>query len=668
MRTRVTALLLILASCLPQAQAQDASEADELSQFLALLNQQTTLATNSRLNADYVPGMISVLGAEQLQGRGFRSLFEALAIIPGVITTMNETGARSVSVRGLGGIFEPGKVKLLLNGKAINASASATTGTLYDTPVEQIERVEFIRGPGSAIHGEFAYAGVLNVITHRQGEAFSGALLSEGGASFSGLLDFGDDGNYQASLNLAASQGDGEDIDSGADRTPGGISAYAPGQINNRRDFVSAIIDFESGQWQALLQLQQARRGDHFGSNQVLPPASDENIIAENLISASLAREFEVDEKLDGEWSASLLRISSDKDRLFLGVAPVFGGFASEDDIYADSRLTEQRFETAVKLHYDADDHQLFGQLVYAHVSVEESSQAINLDPVTNLPSPTVNAFPGPVDSSQERSSISLVLQDEYLVDEDMTLTSGLRLDDYQDIGNTLSPRIAIVWRRSPVHTFKAQLARAFRPPSLIETGGSLTSSIDVETNDTIEFGHIYQQGDRLLRNTLYFSRLRDLIAFQSSPTQGYYNSGRQNLSGYEFEIEETLTPEWEYNASLSLQNYSGVGRVGATPWMLKAGVDYRPAALTRLGLQLIAIGEREREAGDSRTDFEQTSQLDLNLEQRKFLGIAGLSFRGALHNLLDQRLAHPSAAATYADDYPYSDGTTLWLQLAYQP
>ena len=69
----------------------------------------------------------------------------------------------------MGQLFEPSKVKLLLNGVAVNASASATTGTIYDTPIEQVERIELIRGPGSATHGEFAYAGVLNVTTRKQG-------------------------------------------------------------------------------------------------------------------------------------------------------------------------------------------------------------------------------------------------------------------------------------------------------------------------------------------------------------------------------------------------------------------------------------------------------------------------------------------------------------------
>ena len=61
-----------------------------------------------------------------------------------------------------------------------------------------------------------------------------------------------------------------------------------------------------------------------------------------------------------------------------------------------------------------------------------------------------MNDFPGPVDDSQDRSSISLVLQDEYPdATPSLTLTTGLRYDDYEDIGSNLSPRIALVWRKS---------------------------------------------------------------------------------------------------------------------------------------------------------------------------------------------------------------------------
>ncbi|MDH3536724.1 MAG: Plug domain-containing protein, partial [Gammaproteobacteria bacterium] len=106
------AILILLLTLAGSALAQDPSEQDEMEQLLQLLDQQTSLATETRLNADFVPGMLSVLSAEQMQRRGFRTVWEALASIPGVRTVMNETGMRSISVRGIGQLFEPSKVKL----------------------------------------------------------------------------------------------------------------------------------------------------------------------------------------------------------------------------------------------------------------------------------------------------------------------------------------------------------------------------------------------------------------------------------------------------------------------------------------------------------------------------------------------------------------------------
>jgi iron complex outermembrane receptor protein len=662
----ITLLALFSGTC---ARAQDTSEEDELNQLLNLLEQQTTLATKTRLNADFVPGMLSVLNAEQLQRRGFRTVWEALASLPGVNTSMNETGMRSISVRGIGKLFEPSKVKLLLNGEAVNASASATTGTLFDTPVEQIERIEFIRGPGSAFHGEFAYAGVLNVITRKKGKQYSIGLESDAGVNFSALYSYAKPGSdFSSSVSLAANESDGEDIQSGRDSSVDGDPSYAPGPINNKRDFVSAIVDLNFGELNALLQLQQSNRGDHFGSNNLLPPDDRQTVISESLVSAAISQPFTIDDKLGGEWSFSGLQSSLEKNHLFLGVAEAFFGLGTEDDIYADSELTEERYEARVNLQFDGSEHKLYAELSAVDISVSESEQSINLDPVTELPSPTVNEFPGPVGDSQERSSISIVLQDEYRIDDRLTLTTGLRYDDYEDIGSNLSPRIALVWRRTENHIFKTQLARAFRPPSLIETGGSIKSSIDSETNDTLEFGYIYHHPELVLRNTLYYAQLDNLIVFQDSPQEGYLNSGSFDLWGYELEVEKSIANRWNLVGSLSLQDYTDNELPGSAPWMIKLGTEYRMLPLTSLHLQINAISSRERAAADPRSDFSQSTQADITLRRQNLLDVDGLGLRLGIRNLFDERLEHPAPEDTYPGDYPYSDGAMLWLQVIYQP
>jgi iron complex outermembrane receptor protein len=583
---------------------------------------------------------------------------------------MNETGMRSITVRGIGNIFEPSKVKLLLNSKALNASASSTTGTLFETPIEQIERVEFIRGPGSAIHGEFAYAGVVNVITRRQGEQYSAGIESGDGYAFSALYSYADpDSDFKTSINIAASQSEGEDISSGIDRSPIGKPSYAPGPINNKRDFVSAILSLESGDLVALLQIQQGNRGDHFGTNDLLPPDDRQTVISETVISADISQSFQLDEALTGAWSLNLLNNETEQNSLFLGDPEIFGGFGPEDDIIADSLLEEQRIEAQVNLQYEVSAHKLFGALVFTKVEVREAEQFINLVALpAGPPAPTLNEFPSPVDDSAERSSVSLVLQDEYRIDERLTLTAGLRYDDYEDIDSNVSPRIALVWRRSDQHILKTQLARAFKPPSLIEDSGSLEVEIESETNDTLEFGHIYQGADLVLRNTIYISKLDNLILFQDFAPFGYFNSGSFDLRGYELEVEKSIGNEWDINASLSLQDYVDEALPGAAPWMLKFGVEYALMPLTGLHLQVNSFGSRDREEDDTRGDFEQTTQADVSLRMQNFRDIDGLTFRAGILNILDDDLKHPAPFDTYPDDYPYSDGAMLWAQFIYQP
>ena len=171
-----------------------------------------------------------------------------------------------------------------------------------------------------------------------------------------------------------------------------------------------------------------------------------------------------------------------------------------------------------------------------------------------------------------------------------------------------------------------------------------------------------------MLRNPLYFTHLDDLIMFQDEVPFGYKNGDSFSLRGYELEVEKAIARQWNLVGSLSLQDYVGDALPAAAPWMIKLGVDYELRPLTTIHLQLNSIAEREREDGDPRSDFEQTNQLDASLRSRNFLDVGGLDFRIGLSNLLDEELKHPAPAASYAGDYPYSEGSLLWVQLIYQP
>ena len=95
--TRGLALALLLAAT---AQAQD-SEDEELEALLALLDEETEIATQTRLNADYVPGVVTVLRGEDVAALGARHVLDALALVPGIEALRDDIGNATLRVRGI---------------------------------------------------------------------------------------------------------------------------------------------------------------------------------------------------------------------------------------------------------------------------------------------------------------------------------------------------------------------------------------------------------------------------------------------------------------------------------------------------------------------------------------------------------------------------------------
>jgi outer membrane receptor for ferrienterochelin and colicin len=135
---------------------------DELSKIKVMV------ASGSRaLSLKESPGIVSVVTRQQLLKSGVKDLEGALRMIPGVNVTSNTYGVKGgVAIRGLAGY--DGKVLMLLDGIELNERAYGTVYLGNRIPIELIERIEVIRGPGSALYGGFAELGVINIITRKK--------------------------------------------------------------------------------------------------------------------------------------------------------------------------------------------------------------------------------------------------------------------------------------------------------------------------------------------------------------------------------------------------------------------------------------------------------------------------------------------------------------------
>ncbi|HEY3450507.1 MAG TPA: TonB-dependent receptor [Myxococcales bacterium] len=189
----------------PPAEEAKPAQADELLQNIEeigeltlsdILASKTSVAsTGSATKQREAPGLVTVITREEVVGTGARDLLDLLQRVPGLQFAQDTEGLVGLSVRG-NWSFE-GKVLLLVDGHEINETLYLTATFGDHFPADLIERVEVMRGPGSAVYGGFAELAVVNVVT-RTAESLKG--LSAAGR-VSTLPDSGSWGRRQVSLS-----------------------------------------------------------------------------------------------------------------------------------------------------------------------------------------------------------------------------------------------------------------------------------------------------------------------------------------------------------------------------------------------------------------------------------------------------------------------------------
>jgi outer membrane receptor protein involved in Fe transport len=155
----------------------------ELEEELALYSAVDTvaLATRQDERVQKVPAIAASYGRRQIRALGARSVHDVLDVIPGLTISRDVQGFHRTAVRGLRSDPE---VLFLINGHPINNLYDGRA--LANLPIENVERIEVIRGPGSALFGTGAFLGVVNVVTVGEETGVSGAVSGGSFETFSG--------------------------------------------------------------------------------------------------------------------------------------------------------------------------------------------------------------------------------------------------------------------------------------------------------------------------------------------------------------------------------------------------------------------------------------------------------------------------------------------------
>ncbi len=152
------------------------------SDIVSIFDDATERVTETRLNIDHTPSVVSVLNHAEMGALGIKTLFEALSILPGVETSINQFGIKKVTIRGFDNpiTYTFDKALLVVDGVRIEMGMMGNSSFYLDLPIDVIERIELLRGPGSALYGPGAFNGVINVITRQSSTAGNGLFFSIG--------------------------------------------------------------------------------------------------------------------------------------------------------------------------------------------------------------------------------------------------------------------------------------------------------------------------------------------------------------------------------------------------------------------------------------------------------------------------------------------------------
>ena len=174
-------LQVLLLNCVHNAQAQQ--ELDELMELspAELGNISVSIASGTVKKLSHSAAVTSVITAEQIATMGATDLHEILETVPGMhVNIQPVTGDYSYSMRGIRNDTNS-EVLLMMNGTRFSVPYQGTHMAGMIVPVENIQRIEVIRGPGSALYGADAFAGVINIVTKKAADLDGVTIGARGG-------------------------------------------------------------------------------------------------------------------------------------------------------------------------------------------------------------------------------------------------------------------------------------------------------------------------------------------------------------------------------------------------------------------------------------------------------------------------------------------------------
>lgn len=555
------------------------------------------------------PAAVYVISSADLRRSGAASLVEALRLAPNLQVMQISVSEYTVTARGFA--TDRNKLLVLIDGRSVYTPLFA--GVFWDAqdvPLDDIERIEVVSGPGGTLWGTNAVNGVINVITKSAAASKGGRVaVSTGSQGANATARYGaalgENGAYRlygtGYVRRNTETEDGTELDDASHKSQAGFRA-----------------DWKQGsdKFTAQGDVYRSRGGQAQPGRVVISglkvPLGNVVLGGGNLL-ARWSREFK---------TGGSISVQAYYDRTERDLPPFFSEKLDIVDLQAQYTLAPMgRHAPAVG-----------GQYRYARDRLENSVHF------------------GFLPASQNARWTSLFAQDDVTLSDTLRLTLGLRAERNDYTGNEFLPNVRLAWKATPDSLLWAAVSRTVRapsrqdrdpvvpgvPPFLLIGGPNFQS----ETARVFEVGYRGTAGERLLYSVNLYRALYDDLRTQElvpGKRQVFYGNGMMGATrGLEAWASWQATQSWRLSAGVFAQHQDSWLKPGIRDFgnaLLRKDADPAYTASLRSSWQLEGAREFDaalrRVASTSNPDVPAYTAVDMRYAWKLRPGL-DLSLSGA--------------------------------------
>ncbi len=508
-----------------------------------LMNVEITSVSKRSEKRTDAAAAIYVLTQDDIRRSGATNIPDALRLVPGVNVARLTSNTWSVTARGFGGRFA-NKLLVLIDGRSIYTPLFAGVyWEAHEVMLEDVDRIEVIRGPGGTLWGANAVNGVINIVTKPAADT-QGLLLSTGAGTYERAFAnarwggaIGEDVNYRLYTRYFLR-------DEGGSQATGGDGDDAWHSIQG-----GGRVDWNIGPDDRLSLYADLRQ------------LNMDQVVTRAFLDAPFAREIHDSADYFGRYvMASWVHTFADESSL--QVQAYYDGYTWDDPTFGEDRNT---FDLDIQHQLNVGErHSVIWGLEFRHTQDEiDGSEWISLTP-----------------DSRSDQTYSAFAQDDIALTDELHLILGLKIEHNDYSGIEVQPNARIRWLPNDRHTVWAAVSRAVRTPSRAERDVRLRNTtapgptevvfmryddrqFDSENLLATELGYRVRATDELAFDiALFFNHYTDLRTLEPGPAfddNGVtvvpieaVNEGKSNTYGFEIAADWQPMSMWQLRAGYS--------------------------------------------------------------------------------------------------------------------